>query len=102
MVTPDNLVNQKYLFLMLHRLILKFRKFQLPTPKRLSTVVKNIWGNHPPMSNRVKVGKLFSKDLSTPPPKKNGKDIKNGVSLMKRVLSRKSLFSSLKEECFPP
>ena len=41
---------------MLHRLILKVRKFQLPTPiKRLSTVVKNILGAimHP-MSNRVK------------------------------------------------
>ena len=39
---------------MLHRLILKVIKFQLPPPKRLSTVVKNILGgHHPPMSNRV-------------------------------------------------
>ena len=38
---------------MLHRLILKVTKFQLPPPKHLSTVVKNILG--PPMSNRVKV-----------------------------------------------
>ena len=29
---------------MLHRLILKVTKFQLPPPKRLSTVVKNILG----------------------------------------------------------
>ena len=40
-----------------HRLILKVTKFQLPPPKRLGTVVKNILGGHhasPPMSNRVK------------------------------------------------
>ena len=39
-----------------HRLILKVIKFQLPPPKRLGTVVKNILGSHhgpPPMSNRV-------------------------------------------------
>ena len=30
--------------MMLHRLILKATKFQLPPSKRLSTVVKNIWG----------------------------------------------------------
>ena len=41
---------------MLHRLILKVTKFQLPPPKRLGTVVKNILGGyHAPMSNRVKV-----------------------------------------------
>ena len=41
---------------MLQRLILKITKFQLPPPKRLSTVVKNILGAimPPPMSNRVK------------------------------------------------
>ena len=41
---------------MLNRLILKVTKFQLPPPKRLGTVVKNIWGAimAPPMSNRVK------------------------------------------------
>ena len=41
---------------MLHRLILKVTKFQLPPPKRLSTVFKNIWGAVMPplMSNRVK------------------------------------------------
>ena len=42
---------------MLNRLILKVTKFQLPPPKRLGTVVKNIWGAimpPPPMSNRVK------------------------------------------------
>ena len=38
---------------MLNRLILKVTKFQLPPPKRLGTVVKNILGA-PPMSNRVK------------------------------------------------
>ena len=56
MVTPDNLGNQKYLCLMLHSLILKVTKFQLPPPERLSTVVKNILGDHhvPPMSNGVK------------------------------------------------
>ena len=31
-------------YLMLHKLILKVTKFQLPPPKRLSTVVKNISG----------------------------------------------------------
>ena len=42
---------------MLHRLILKAIKFQLLTPKHLSTVVKNIFGGPslpPSMSNRVK------------------------------------------------
>ena len=42
---------------MLNRIILKVTKFQLPPPKRLGTVVKNILGGHhasPPMSNRVK------------------------------------------------
>ena len=36
-----------------HRSILKVTKFQLPPPKRLGTVVKNILGGHhgPPMSN---------------------------------------------------
>ena len=41
---------------MLHRLILKVTKFQLPPPKRLGTVVKNIFGGHhapSPMSNRI-------------------------------------------------
>ena len=39
----------------LHRLILKVTKFQLSSPNRFSTVVKNIWGgaSWPPMSNRV-------------------------------------------------
>ena len=31
---------------MLHRLILNVTKFQLPTPERLGTVVKNILGSH--------------------------------------------------------
>ena len=40
---------------MLHRSILKVTKFQLPPPKRLGTVGKNILGgHHAPMSNRVK------------------------------------------------
>ena len=44
---------------MLHRLILKVTKFQLPPPKSLSTVVKNYFffgggASWPPMSNRVK------------------------------------------------
>ena len=37
---------------MLHILILKVTKFQLPPPKRFGKVVKNILGA--PMSNRVK------------------------------------------------
>ena len=41
---------------MLHRFILKVKKFQLPTPKRCNTVDKNILGDHHAlMSNRVKV-----------------------------------------------
>ena len=48
MVTLDNLRNQKYLFLILNRLILKVTKFQLPPLKRLGTVVKNILGGHAP------------------------------------------------------
>ena len=51
MVTTDNVGNQKYLFVMLHRLILKVTKFQLPPLKRLSTVVKNIWGGGGIMSH---------------------------------------------------
>ena len=51
MVTPDNLGSH---FLMLHILILKVTKFQLPPPKRLSTVVTNILEASPPMSNSVK------------------------------------------------
>ena len=41
---------------MLHRLILKVTKFQLPPPKHLGTVAKNILGGYhafPLMSNRV-------------------------------------------------
>ena len=46
---------------MLNRLILKVTKFQLPPPKRLGTVVKNIFGRGgimPPMSNRVKENEI--------------------------------------------
>ena len=43
-ITPDNLGNQKQFLLMFQRLTLKVTKFQLPPPKRLSTVVKNILG----------------------------------------------------------
>ena len=49
---------------MLHRLILKVTKFQLPAPKRLGTVVKNILGGHhgpPPMSNRVKANAVLDR-----------------------------------------
>ena len=47
---------------MLHRLILKVTKFQLPPPRRLSTVVKNILGgHHVPMSNKVKDANLENK-----------------------------------------
>ena len=58
MVTPDNLGNQRELSLMLHRLIVKVTKFQLPPPKRLRTVIRNILGAimPPPMSNRDKAG----------------------------------------------
>ena len=41
-----------------HRIMLKATNLQLPSPKRLRTVVKNILGGHHapplPMSNRVK------------------------------------------------
>ena len=42
---------------MLHRLVLKVTKFQLPPLKRLSTVFKNSSGGYhgPPMSNRVNI-----------------------------------------------
>ena len=41
---------------MIHILILKVTKFQLPPGKRLSTVIKNILGGMmPPMSNSVEV-----------------------------------------------
>ena len=45
---------------MLHRLILKVSKFQLPPPKHLGTVVKNILGAIMPLplSNWVKRRKL--------------------------------------------
>ena len=42
---------------MFHKLTLKITKFQLPSPKRFSTVGKNILEDHHaplPMSNRVK------------------------------------------------
>ena len=42
MVTPDIVGNQKQFF-MLHRLILKVKRFQFHTPKRFSTAVKNIF-----------------------------------------------------------
>ena len=47
---------------MLNRLLLKVTKFQLPPPKHLGTVVKNILGAimPPPMSNRVKA---YSQEL---------------------------------------
>ena len=35
---------------MLHRLILEVTKFQIPPPKRLGTVVKNILGGHHALS----------------------------------------------------
>ena len=57
--------------MMLNRLILKVTKFQLPPPKRLGTVVKNILGGPscPPMSNRVnKLGKHREKTFHTNPP----------------------------------
>ena len=43
--------------MMLNRLILKVTKFQLPPPKRLGTVVKNILGGHhaPPCQIGLKV-----------------------------------------------
>ena len=51
-----------------HRLILKVTKFQLPPPKRLVTVVKNILGGHhgpPPMSNRVKSNEVVPVIMTT-------------------------------------
>ena len=59
--------------MMLNRLILKVTKFQLPPPKRLGTVVKNILEGGimppPPMSNRVnKLGKHREKTFHTNPP----------------------------------
>ena len=59
MVTPDNVVNQKQLVLMLQRLILKVAKFQVPPPKRLNTVVKSILGAI--MLNRVTVSAYLRK-----------------------------------------
>ena len=59
-----NLGNQKYLFLMLHRLILKVTKFQLLPLKRLSTVVNDIFflgGGGGRLSNRVK--RFLAKEL---------------------------------------
>ena len=55
---------------MLHRLILKVTKFQLPPPKRLGTMVENNLGGHdaspPPYVNRVKWIQHFSyKNLSS-------------------------------------
>ena len=53
------------------------------------------------------VGKLLSKNLnSLPPPKKKkrkkiGKSIKNGVSLMKRMFSRKKRMVCFEKEIFP-
>ena len=43
---------------MLYRLTLKVTKFQLPTPRRFSTVVKNILGGHlapPPCQIELKI-----------------------------------------------
>ena len=61
METPDNPENQKT-FLMLNRSILKVIKFQLLPPKRLGTVVKNIFflggGIKSPKSNGVKTIKM--------------------------------------------
>ena len=45
-----------------HRLILKVTKFQLPPPKRLGTVVKNILGGHhcpPPCQIGLSCWKIF-------------------------------------------
>ena len=52
MVTNRNYREPKIYFLMLHRLILKVTKLQLPTTKRFGTVVKRFLGGHA-MSNRV-------------------------------------------------
>ena len=50
---------------MLHRLILKATKFQLPPPKRLVTVEKKLGGIMPThMSNRVKMTELCRREQS--------------------------------------
>ena len=48
---------------MLHRLIFKVTKFQLPTPNRFRTVVKNILGAYhaPTISDRVNWENLATK-----------------------------------------
>ena len=53
LVTMEILGNQKKLFWILHKLILKVIRFQVPTPKRFSTVVKKLFflkGGTCPMS----------------------------------------------------
>ena len=47
------------------------------------------------------VGKPLSKDLNLPPPPKKDQHIKNGISLMKRVLSQKNWVFSCEKGCFP-
>ena len=59
-----------------HRLILKFTKFQLPPPKRLGTVVKNILGGHhaPPPPPQCQIG-LNSKKPGLNRPRSITKDV---------------------------
>ena len=71
---------------MLHRLILKVTKFQLPPPKRLNTVVKNIFffgggGIMPPLSNRVKRCYVASLDLNFELNGSSDPLAKNGIKL---------------------
>ena len=48
---------------MLNRLILKVTKFQLPPPKRLGTVVKNILvGHHAPPPPPCQIGLKYTSD----------------------------------------
>ena len=57
-------MKSKITFLMLHGLILKVTKFNLPLPKPLRTVIKNILvGAIIPMSNRVKKIACLSSSL---------------------------------------
>ena len=67
---------------MLTRFILRVTKFQLPPPKRLGTVAKNILGGHhapPPMLNRVKDNGISSKPASSSNSSSRGIDTMGSV-----------------------
>ena len=87
---------------MLHGLILKVTQFQLPSPKRLSTVVKNILGGHhapPPCQIGLKAKNWATKfTLKTAEKNLNNSIVKIPLILIRvKLILRRSVIILFKE-----